>query len=160
MRGRGGAGGCVISPEWNSWWSGEEGHRTTSGRLRHKQEGGCSPGLGLTSSHSEPPRGREEDDNLSPSMLLHRLPHCTGSKGVLGKAGLGWASIGRGASACVCVCAVPSTLRQIRRTIQWTVSHCERCCRAAPLISPHRAGVYFNARLFTALPFDLCGQGL
>lgn len=66
---------------------------TTSGRLQHKQEGGCSSGLGWTSSHSEPPRGRKEDDNLSLSMALHRLPHCTGSKGVLGQAGLDWAGL-------------------------------------------------------------------
>ncbi|ONI45656.1 hypothetical protein AN641_00485 [Candidatus Epulonipiscioides gigas] len=83
----------VSSPVEQSgcWW--KEGRLTTSGRLQHKQEGGCSSGLGWTSSHSEPPRGRKEDDNLSPSMALHRLPHCTGSKGVLGQAGLGWAGL-------------------------------------------------------------------
>lgn len=122
----------VSSPvEQSDWWCGEEEQLTTSGILQHKQEGGCSPGLGWTSSHSEPPRGRKEDDNLSPSMPLHRLPHCTGSKGVLGQAGLGWAglgwaSIGRGVSVYVCVhvcvCAVPSTLRQTRRRTQWTVN--------------------------------------
>lgn len=86
-----GGGYGVIS--CSGWWCGEEGQLTTSGRLQHKQEGGCSPGLGWTSSHSEPPRGRKEDDNLSPSMPLHRLPHCTGSKGVLGQAGLGWVGL-------------------------------------------------------------------
>lgn len=37
-------------------------------QVKHKQEGGCSPGLGWTHSHSEPPGARKEDDNLSPSM--------------------------------------------------------------------------------------------
>lgn len=84
----------VSSPvELNGWWCGEEGQLTTSGGLQHKQEGGCPPGLGRTSRHSEPPGRRKEDDNLSPSMSLHRLPHCTGSKGVLGQAGLGWAGL-------------------------------------------------------------------
>ncbi|TNN55030.1 hypothetical protein EYF80_034736 [Liparis tanakae] len=49
--------------------------------------------LGRTSGHRQPPRGRREDGNLSPSMPLHRLPHCTGSKGVLGQAGPGWAGL-------------------------------------------------------------------
>lgn len=40
---------------------------TTSGKPEHKQEVGCPPGLGRTSGHQEPPRGRMVDGNLSPA---------------------------------------------------------------------------------------------
>lgn len=75
------------------WYPAEEdGHccvhwvaqMTTSGGPEHKQEVGCPPGLGWTSGHQEPPRGRTVDGNLSPRMSLHRLPHCTGSEGAPG----------------------------------------------------------------------------
>lgn len=69
---------------------------TTSGRPEHKQEVGRPPGLGRASGHREPPRGRTVDGNLSPSMSLHRLPHCTGSEGAPGP----YVCV----SECACVC--------------------------------------------------------
>lgn len=90
------------------------GQMTTSGGPEHEQEVGRPPGLGRTSGHREPPRGRAVDGNLSPSMSLHRLPHCTGSKGAPGIVALGCVC------ACVCVCPAPLTLRQPRRRTQWT----------------------------------------
>lgn len=136
----------------HGWWCREEEQLTTSGGLQHKQEGGDPPGLGRTSTHSEPPR-RRKDDNLSPSMSLRHLPHCTGSKGVLGQAGLGWvwASIAKEATLCMCACA-PSTLRQTRHRTRWTVSeqgsHCDGSCSAVP---PHGTRVYLDALLFFLL---------
>lgn len=100
--------GCCVLISWRTWRllvCGQGGQMTTSGRLQHKQEVGCSPGLGRTGGHREPPRGRMEDDNLSPSMppsppaSLHWLQGRAGHGGT----GLGWPSVDRGAYMCVCV---------------------------------------------------------
>lgn len=142
--------------------AGRKGQLTTSGRLKHKQEGGRSPGLGWTSNHSEPPRGRKEDGNLSPSMSLHRLPHCTGSKGVLGQAGLGFNRQGSPfctyARVCVCACCALNTAADqahdpvdSQSASQSTAPQRDAaalCCATTLLIFPHCARVYLDALLF------------
>lgn len=65
--------------------------------------------LGWSQRHSGLPRGKEEDDNLSPSMTLRRLLHCTGSEGLLrqaGPVGLGYhrkGCLGEFGTVCCCL---------------------------------------------------------
>lgn len=71
--------------------------------------------------------------------------------------GLAWASIGKGAT--LCVCSAPSTLRQTRSRTRWTASNpvsqsatardaAALCCVASLLMFPHCARGYLDALLF------------